>query len=938
MSDSRLSWNEIRTRASDFAKEWKEAGYERGQTGLFYQHFFEVFGVSLRRVATFEEPVKLLEREKRRGFLDLFWKGVLLVEQKSAGHSLAKAKQQAFDYFPGIKEKDLPQYVLVSDFQSFILYDLDNDTEVAFPLSLLRDNVEHFGFILGVQKRTFKDQDPVNVEAAELVGKLHDALTDSGYTGDKLQQFLVRLVFCLFADDTGIFDTRGEFLDYLESHTAADGSDVGSRLAELFQVLNTPEEERSNRLDEELARFPYVNGELFAGTLSIPSFDSAMRKALIDAARFDWSNISPAIFGSMFQSILDAKKRRELGAHYTSEASILKVVQPLFLDALHAEFARLQRNKSTTRQQWEHFQQGLGKLTFFDPACGAGNFLIITYRELRELELATIHELRQLGRSKKHALQGEQLVADISTVSVVNVDQFYGIEIDAFAAKIAETALWMMDHIMNVRLGIELGQHYIRIPLRKTPLIQHGDALETDWNDVLPSAKCSYMLGNPPFGGSKFQTEGQRQQVRRIAALGGSGGSLDFVTAWYFKAGAYIKGTPIHVGFVSTNSITQGEQVAQLWRPLYERYGIEITFAHRTFAWGSDARGKAAVHVVIIGFSEAKYAPTDKRLFSYSDLKGSPTESIHRSLSPYLIDASALNNPHTVVDEVAQPINGLPRPITGTQPIDDGNFIFSEDDMHQFVADEPGASSLFRPFIGAEDFLHGNVRYALHLADASPAVLAKLPKVKERIAAVRSFREKSKRVSTKKAALTPASFGLTVVPTSPFLVLPQVSSERRDYIPIAWLNPPIIPSEKLRLLSGAKLWHFALLTSAMHMAWVRCITGRLKSDYMYSIGVVYNTFPVPELTMGTKEALSALAQEVLNARSAHTDATLADLYDPDAMPNDLRKAHAALDRAVDKLYRAARFTSDRERAEHLLNRYEAMTAPLLAKPAPKRRK
>lgn len=938
MSASRLSWNEIRNRASSFSKEWKEAGYERGQTGVFYQHFFEVFGVSVRRVATFEEPVKLLEKIQRRGFLDLFWKGVLLVEQKSAGHSLPKAKQQAFDYFPGIKEKDLPQYVLVSDFQSFILYDLDNDTEVAFPLSDLRDNVEHFGFILGVQKRTFKDQDPVNVEAAELVGTLHDALSDSGYRGDKLQQFLVRLVFCLFADDTGIFDTRGEFLDYLESHTAADGSDVGSRLAELFQVLNTPEAERSNRLDEELARFPYVNGELFAGTLSIPSFDSAMRTALLEAARFDWSNISPAIFGSMFQSILDAKKRRELGAHYTSEASILKVVQPLFLDALHAEFARLQRNKSTTRQQWEQFQQGLGKLTFFDPACGAGNFLIITYRELRELELATIHELRQLGKSKKHALQGEQLVADISTVSVVNVDQFYGIEIDAFAAKIAETALWMMDHIMNVRLGIELGQHYIRIPLRKTPLIQHGDALETDWNGVLPSARCSYMLGNPPFGGSKFQTTEQREQVRRIAALGGSGGSLDLVTAWYFKAAAYIKGTPIHVGFVSTNSITQGEQVAQLWPALYERYGIEITFAHRTFEWGSDARGKAHVHVVIIGFSEVKNAPAEKRLFSYADIGGSPTESMHKVLSPYLIDASALKNPRTVVAEVPKPLNGLPKLINGSKPIDGGHYIFTPEERKEFLKIEPDAKQFLRPFIGAHEFLNGGVRYILHLADAEPSVLARLPKVKERIAAVREFRLSRKSAPTRELAKTPTRFHVTVVPDSPFLSLPQVSSERRDYIPIAWLKPPVIPSDKLRLFSDAKLWQFALLTSAMHMAWVRCITGRLKSDYMYSIGVVYNTFPVPEITKHEKDALSDLAQDVLDARASHKDATLAELYDPDTMPNDLRKAHGALDRAVDKLYRAAKFTSDRERAEHLLNRYEAMTAPLLALPAPKRKK
>lgn len=938
MSDSRLSWNEIRNRASSFSKEWKEAGYERGQTGLFYQHFFEVFGVSLRRVATFEEPVKLLEKEKRRGFLDLFWKGVLLVEQKSAGHSLAKAKQQAFDYFPGIKEKDLPQYVLVSDFQSFILYDLDNDTELAFPLSDLRDNVEHFGFILGVQKRTFKDQDPVNVEAAELVGTLHDALSDSGYTGDKLQQFLVRLVFCLFADDTGIFDTRGEFLDYLETHTAVDGSDVGSRLTELFQVLNTPEDKRSSKLDEELARFPYVNGELFAGTLNIPAFDSAMRKALIEAAKFDWSNISPAIFGSLFQSILDPKKRRALGAHYTSEANILKVVRPLFLDQLQSEFVRLRKRGTATRKEWEAFQRRLGTLTFFDPACGSGNFLIITYRELRDLELATIHELRQLGKATKHALQGDQLLADISSVSVVNVDQFYGIELDPFAAKIAETALWMMDHIMNVRLGIELGQHYVRIPLRNSPHIVQGDALELDWNTVLPAEQCSFVLGNPPFGGASMQSPTQRAQVQRITTSGTRRGSLDFVTAWFVLAGRYVGTRPTRIAFVATNSITQGEQVGQLWPILFGQCKLEIAFAHRTFQWESDARGKAHVHAVIIGLARAEYAPKVRRLFSYDDVRGEAFESRHSVLSPYLFDASNLKDPHTAVHEAANPINGLPKPSSGSKVVDGGNYIFTPEQRADFLKVEPGARKYLRPFIGAVEFLHNEERWILHLGDADPTEIAKLPKVKERIAAVRAFRLESKKPATRQSANTPAQYQVNTVPRSPFLVIPQVSSERREYVPIAWMEPPTIPSNLVHVLENATRGHFGLLVSAMHMAWVRHIGGRLKSDYRYTIDIVYNTFPAPPGGLAVLDSLDATAEAVLDARAAFPDATLAELYDPDAMPSALRKAHAALDRAVDKLYRPVKFASDRERAEYLLNRYEALAAPLLATPAPKRKK
>ena len=916
----RLSWNEIRSRAAEFARKWEGAGYEKGETQLFYRDFFDVFGMSVRRVATFEEPVKLLG--DKRGFIDLFWKGVLLVEQKSAGRDLGKAKTQALSYFPGLKDTDLPRYILLSDFQTFELYDLDEDEHVSFVLEDLPAHVEKFGFILGVQKRSFKDQDPVNIEAAERVGNLHDALEASGYKGHDLEQFLVRIVFCLFADDTGIFEPRDIFLDLLENRTREDGSDLGGWLAQLFQVLDTPEDERSGNLDEDLNRFPYVNGDLFDGPLRIPSFDASMRERLLDACRFDWSNISPAIFGSLFQSVMDRDERRRQGAHYTTEKNILKVIEPLFLDDLRAEFVRLKARRDSRRlPELLAFQQRLGKLRFLDPACGCGNFLIIAYRELRALEIEVLKETRPR----------RQVDVLASLLSVVNVDQFYGIELGEFPARIAEVALWMMDHIMNNRLSLEFGETYVRIPLKTSPHIVHGDALEMDWADVLPPEDCSYVLGNPPFGGAKFQSTEQRAQVRRIAALGKSGGTLDYVTAWFIRAGEYVQESTAQIGFVATNSITQGEQVAQLWPILFGHCGLEIAFAHRTFAWGSDARGMAHVHVVIIGLAKRGDAPKEKRLFSYDDPKGEPHESRHAVLSPYLFDASGLADPRVVVREASRPINGMRKLITGTQPLEDGNLTFSTDAKAAFIASEPYSARFFRPFPGAREFIRGEHRWILHTADIPPQELRRLPMIRARLQAVRDFRAKSKRQTTKRLADYPTAYGVTVVPEAPFLIIPQVSSERREYIPIGWLEPPVIPSEKLRLLPDATLADFALLTSAMHMAWMRTITGRMKSDYMYSVGVVYNTFPLPpgfHTNSSNIAKMEPLAQAVLDARAAHPDATLADLYDPDLMPPNLRKAHQALDRTVDRLYRRGGFASERERVEYLLGLYEKMMGPL----------
>ena len=922
----RLSWNEIRIRAAQFAQDWKDAGYEKGETQSFYNEFFDIFDVKRRTVARYEEHVQRLDNS--RGFIDLFWPGVLLVEQKSAGVNLAAARKQAGTYFDALPERDRPRYQLLCDFQTFELLDRDEREEVSFALADLPQHVEKFGFILGVQKRTFRDQDPVNIEASERVGQLHDALAASGYTGHDLEQFLVRIVFCLFADDTGIFEPRDIFFDFLENRTQKDGSDLGGWLAQLFQVLNTPEDHRPTTLDEDLNRFPYINGDLFRDPLLIPSFNSEMRQRLIDACTFDWSSISPAIFGSLFQSVMDKDERRAQGAHYTTEKNILKVIEPLFLDALRAEFHHLKSRRDSRRiPEMIAFQQRLGELRFFDPACGCGNFLIIAYRELRTLEIEMLKEIRPRG----------QLDVLAELLSVVDVDQFYGIELGEFPAHIAEVALWMMDHLMNNRLSLEFGQTYARIPLEKSPHIWHGDALETDWNDLLPSGECSYVLGNPPFVGAKYQSPAQREQVRHIAALGKSGGTLDYVTAWFIKAGEYVQQGMAQIGFVATNSITQGEQVAQLWPILFDCYKLDIAFAHRTFAWGSDARGMAHVHVVIIGLTKRDDAPREKRLFSYDHPKGEPHESRHAALSPYLFDAGGLANPRIVVKESARPLNGLPPLLSGSQPIDDGNYIFNTDQRAAFLMEEPAAEKFMHPYIGAREHIQGGRRWILALQNASPSDLKAMPKVVERMRAVKAFRAKSKRKSTLALADYPAQYNVNVIPTAPFLVVPEVSSERREYVPIGWLEPPVIPSNLVRIMENASKPVFALLTSAMHVSWLRYIGGRLKSDYRYSIGLVYNTFPLPPVPEERLQRLSPYAEAVLTARAVHSNATLADLYDPDLMPVNLRKAHQALDRAVDRLYRRSPFPSDRERVEHLLVLYEKMITPLSA-PKPKRRR
>lgn len=899
-----ISWNEIRDRSLTFSREWANECSEDAEAKSFWDGFFNVFGITRRRVASFETPVK--KGDGQGGFIDLLWKGVLLVEHKSRGKDLVRAARQAFDYFPGLKERDLPRYVLVSDFARFRLFDLDSNEQHDFTLVEFPKHVRLFGFIAGYQTRSFGQQDPVNVQAAEKLGKLHDQFKTTGYDGHALEILLVRVLFCLFAEDTALFERR-LFQDYLEQRTSEDGSDLGMHLAQLFQVLDTPPEKRLKTLDEQMAAFPYVNGQLFGEMLPIAACDRAMRETLLDCCSLDWSRISPAIFGSLFQSIMDTTARRNLGAHYTGETNILKLIGPLFLDELWAEFHKVKRN----RNQLFEFLKKLSKLTFLDPACGCGNFLVIAYRELRLLELEVL----------RHVRQNDQMLLDIFQMIGVNVDQFHGVEIEEWPARIAEVALWLTDHQMNLKVSEEFGQYFARLPLKKAPHIVHGNALRMDWNEVVPAWRLSYLLGNPPFVGSKMLSDEQRAEVTAVFHDAKGAGVLDYVACWYRKAAEYMaENTATRAAFVSTNSITQGEQVGILWPDLFRR-GVKLHYAHRTFQWNSEARGKAAVHCVIIGFGLQETA--EKWLFDYDTPKSDPHAVKANNINPYLVDG-----PDVVLDKRVKPLCNVAEMTKGSQPTDAGNLLMNDDEKTELLRREPDAAQWIRTFVGADEFINGISRWCLWLKDCSPDKLRRMPEVLKRVDGVRQSRLESKKAATREWAQRPTLFTEDRQPVRRYLLIPSVSSERRNYIPIGFMSPDVIASNLVLTVPNATLYHFGILSSTMHNAWMRSVCGRLKSDYRYSAGIVYNNFPWSEPSDKQHSAIETAAQAVLDARSKFPASTLADLYDPLTMPPELVKAHQALDRAVDAAYGKTTFKTEAERVAFLFERYQQLTVPL----------
>lgn len=929
----RLTLSEIKNNAIRFAAEWKDVSSERAEAQTFWNELFAVFGLKRRLVATFEEKVKNLKKAYSR--IDVFYAGVMLGEHKSKGEDLSAAKSQAFDYVQSLsregRDSEAPQYIVVSDFETIAVYDLDGKNPgepiARFKTAKLHENIRHLSFLSGYTTRPVDPEDPINIEAVEKLGELHDALEKGGYKGHPLERFLVRVLFCLFADDTGIFENE-EFKALVKA-SRTDGSDLGPQLARLFKVLDTDKKERPAKLPEDLRDLPYVNGELFKEDLGFADFDPAMRAALVECCEFNWSRISPAVFGSLFQSIMAGetgkKKRRQIGAHYTSERDIMKLVRSLFLDDLKGELAACGKDK----KKLQAFQDKLASLRFLDPACGCGNFLVVTYRELRQLELDALQLLHGDGRFQERL--------NLDAWLKVDVDQMHGIEIEEWPARIAEVAMWLIDHQMNQKVGEAFGAPVLRLPLKKSAKILVGNALRVDWNDVLPAKRCSYVLGNPPFVGKKEQNAEQKRDMAKVWGDVKGAGLLDYVTCWHLTAARYMKGTLCSAAFVSTNSICQGEQVGVLWQELIKGQGVAIRFAHTTFRWISEARGKANVSVIIVGFGQAVSRP---QLWEYEEDGELPRHSAVPHISPYLTDYGDI----FILNRTA-PLCPVPQVSYGSFALDNGNFTLSEQEAAKLLALEPGAAPFVRLFIGADELIYGVNRYCLWLKDAQPSVIRSLPHVMSRVEAVRKWRSGRGRETTKELAETPTIFAEIRQPKSRYLAIATASGERRHYIPMAFLPPETIASNQVYVLAGATTYHLGVLVSEAHMSWMRQVCGRLESRYRYSNKLVYNNFPWPtEATDKQKATVEDAAQAVLDARTAcgyrpeggtpkagePKPQTLADLYDPLAMPKLLRDAHKDLDRAVDKCYRAAPFTSERQRVEFLFDLYQKLTAPLIA--------
>lgn len=917
-----LSWNEIKSRALAFSKEWEHEISEDAEAKSFWDDFFQVFGISRRRIATFEHKVSTLAVGKNgkpgAGYIDLLWKGHILVEHKSRGKNLDKAFAQAKDYFPGLTEAELPRYILVSDFENFRLYDLETGEQNDFTLKKFAQHVHLFGFIAGYQKRTYKDQNPVNIEAAELMGKLHDKLKNIGYKGHALEVYLVRLVFLLFADDTNIWE-KGIFFDYLDLRTKEDGSDLAAHLSQLFEVLNTPSGDRLSNLDENLAAFPYINGKLFEERLPTAAFDSEMRRTLMNCCGLNWGEISPAIFGSLFQSVMDEKARRNLGAHYTSEKNILKLIKPLFLDELWSEF----ENAKADKKKLQKLHERISRLRFLDPACGCGNFLIVAYRELRLLEMEIIGQ----------QLKG-QTVTDISTYFTIDVDRFYGIEYEEFPAQIAQVAMWLIDHQMNMKASELFGEYYVRLPLKKSATIVHGNALRIDWQsliDPLPwekgEVKFDYIMGNPPFVGHHLRNEEQMNDMHQIFKDAKKAGRLDYVAAWYMKASIYLNkfnNSNIKVAFVSTNSICQGEQAEILWKELFINYKITIDFAHRTFKWENESSGNAAVDVVIIGFSN--HVKNERRLFVYETPYSEALEIPAKNINAYLLDAKNI-----FIESRSNPIHHHAKITKGSQATDGGNLFLSEAEYKEFISKEPESAKWIKKFLGAEEFLHNVKRYCLWLKSITPSELNSLKLIKERVEKVRKEREKSPTAQVREMASFPTLFTQNRQPVSEYLAIPRHSSENRPYIPMAYLPSEIICGDALTIIPHATMYVFGVLQSKMHNIWVKTICGRLESRLRYSPSV-YNNFPWPESPSEKQvKAVEEAAQKVLDARADFPNSSLADLYDPNTMPPVLVKAHQQLDKAVDLCYRSQPFSNETKRIEFLFELYDKYTAGLFVK-------
>ena len=895
--------------AKNFAAYWKDKGYEKGESQPFWLSLLcDVYGVEHpEQFIQFEEQVHL----DHTSFIDGTIPAThVLIEQKGLGKDLNKPiKQsdgalltpfeQAKRYILELPVSQHPRWVVTCNFSTFYVYDMERprgEPEI-IELANLEKEYYRLQFLVDAGNEHLKREMEVSIAAGEIVGLLYDAFykqyanPESEHSLKSLNKLCVRLVFCLYAEDAGIFGHHGMFHDYLKGF---DTRGLRKGLVDLFRVLDTKLQDRDPYLKDdnpELAAFPYVNGGLFSDeNIEIPPFTDEIRNLLLEKAseNFNWSEISPTIFGAVFESTLNPETRRSGGMHYTSIENIHKVIDPLFLDELKAEFDEICANpvERTRTAKLRVFQRKLASLTFLDPACGSGNFLTETYLSLRRLENKILVKLSH----------GQVTMYSASESPIqVSISQFYGIEINDFAVTVAKTALWIAESQMMKETEKILLVPLEFLPLKTNAFIVEGNALRVDWESVVPKSKLNYIMGNPPFVGYSLQSKEQKSDILSIyvdekGKPYKTAGKIDYVAGWYYKAAKLMQNTQIRTAFVSTNSITQGEQVAGVWKPLFEQFGIHIDFAYQTFRWDSEASAKAHVHCVIVGFSVAVNT-NSKKLFIGDKLH------LSNNINAYLMDA-----PNVFIESRNTPLNGVLSMSSGGKPVEGGYYIFTDDEKNAFLKKEPSAQTYFRKFVGSDDFINGYTRWCLWLHDVSPSDIRKLPECMKRVNSVHDYRLESKKAATRAAAATPMSFMEIKRPVGKFLIVPEVSSQRRKYVPLGFSDKEMICSNKVRFVSNATMYHFGILTSNVHMAWMRAVCGRLKSDYSYSINVVYNNFPWPTPTEQQKAKIEQTAKAILDARALYPDSSLADLYDDLTMPPELRKAHQANDRAVMDAY------------------------------------
>ena len=932
-----MNLKEQQKQANAFIERWENRGNERQDTQSFWLDLLQtVYGVeNPSEYIKFEDTVMMDHTSFMDGYIDTT---KVLIEQKGANKDLSKAIkqsdgsfltpfQQAKRYSANLPYSKQPRWIITCNFKEFYVYDMEkpHGEPTVIRLEDLEKEAYRLEFIVGTSNEHLEREMAISMEAGEIVREIYSALLkqykhpDNPESLHAMNQLIVRLVFCFYAEDAGMFGKKTMFHDYLSRFSSRD---FRRGLLDLFNVLNTPIDERDPYLDDELSAFPYVNGGMFAeNNLEVPQFTDELRESILEHASssFDWSEISPTIFGAVFESTLNPETRRSGGMHYTSIENIHKVIDPLFLDALKEELNEIRQIKqpATLKKRAQQFQEKLSRLVFFDPACGSGNFLTETYLSLRRLENEAIK-----------LYVGDTVLLDVGYALVkVKISQLYGIEINDFAVSVANAALWIAEsQMLEETLSIAYSNMQF-LPIKSYSNIVEGNALKLNWEEIVPKEKLSYIIGNPPFVGHSIQNEQQKKEIRSIYVDENGkeynlAGKIDYVAGWYFKAASLISNTNIKVAFVSTNSICQGEQVVGVWQPLYKRFGVNIDFAYQTFKWGSEAKDKAAVHCVIVGFS-TNHNNEKKQLFSSTDKL-----DLVDNINPYLLSGKTI-----FVESVKTPICPVSPMYFGSKPTDGGYFFLTPEEKQVIVRKEPQSEKYIRKVLGAQEYINNVERYCLWLVGITPSELKSSPMIYERVKKVREFRLASKAESTRKFADRPTEFKQNAQPNKPYLIVPRVSSENRRYVPIGYIDPEVIATDATQIIPNATLYEFGVITSNVHMAWMRTVAGRLKSDYRYSSTIVYNTFPWPKITEEQKEYISKTAQGILDARALESESSLADLYNDVIMPVELRKAHQANDIAVMKAYGMIKkvngkdkLMSETETISKLFEMYEELTS------------